>query len=208
MKEYCSNASNLNKSNALGVLGGTFDPIHTGHVTMAKAARRVFSLEFTIILVAADPPHKRASASVEDRLSMAALALEGEDGLRLSALEASRPGQTYTVDSLRALKKLYPGKRLCYIIGSDTLGDLPTWREAGEVTRLCEFIVFHRKGARPGSFEEVKAALPELRLRFLEVEIMDISSTRIRELAGAGAPLTGLVSPKVEAYIRRNGLYR
>ncbi len=207
MKEFRINMSNsYHLDAAIGVLGGTFDPIHAGHVAMAQAARRVFSLERTLLLVASDPPHKRACAGVEDRLNMAALALEDEEGLELSALEVNRPGRTYTVESLRALKELYPDKRLCYIIGSDTLRDLPTWREASEVTRLCDFIVFHRAGVRPPA-EEVKAVLPELRLHFSELGILDVSSTRIRDLAKSGAPLSGLVSPKVEAYIRRRGLY-
>ncbi len=123
-------------------------------------------------------------------------------------MEANRPGQTYTIDSLRALKRVYPEKRLCYIIGSDTLFDLPTWREAHEVTRLCEFIVFRRAGARPGSTDELLAVLPELRLHFAEFEVMDVSSSRIRGLVQAGAPLKGLVNEKVEAYIRAKGLYR
>ncbi len=208
MKEFSANASNfLRLGSGLGVLGGTFDPIHNGHIAMAQAARRAFSLERTILLVASDPPHKRAAASVEDRLKMAALALEGEEGLELSALEADRPGPTYTVESLRRLKELYPGKRLYYIIGSDTLYDLPTWREANEVTRLCEFIVFFRAGSRMDSRENVLAALPGLKLHFSELEILDVSSTAIRNMAKTGAPLSGLVGKKVEAYIRENGLY-
>ena len=208
MKEFSTNASNFLRLDAgLGVLGGTFDPIHNGHIAMAQAARSVFSLERTILLVASDPPHKRAAASIQDRLKMAALALENEDGLELSSLEADRPGPTYTVDSLRALRGLYPGKRLYYIIGSDTLYDLPTWREASEVTRLCEFIVFCRAGKRQDSTKMVLAALPELRLHFSELDILDVSSTTIRELAKIGAPLNGLVDKKVEAYIRDNGLY-
>ena len=209
MKEFSTNASNfLRLDGALGVLGGTFDPIHNGHVAMAQAAKQAFSLERTILLVASDPPHKRAAASVQDRLHMAALALENEDRLELSSLEANRPGQTYTVESLRALKRLYSEKRLCYIIGSDTLYDLPTWREASAVTRLCEFIVFCRAGAGLASMDRVLAALPELRLHILGLEIPNISSTMIRELAKIGAPLTRLVNEKVESYIRENGLYR
>ncbi len=209
MKEFSTNASNfLSLGAAIGVLGGTFDPIHNGHVAMAKVARLVFSLERTVLLVASDPPHKRASASVQDRLNMAALALENEDGLELSALEANRTGPTYTVESLRILKRLYPGKRLLYIIGSDTLYDLPTWREASEVTRLCEFIVFCRAGSNPDSIDGVLAVLPELRLHFSDREILDVSSTTVRSLAKSGAPLTDLVDKKVEAYIRKKGLYR
>ncbi len=209
MKEFSINASNfLRLDSGLGVLGGTFDPIHNGHTAMAQAARRVFSLERTILLVASNPPHKRTAASVQDRLNMAALALEDEEGLELSAMEADRPGPTYTVESLRSLKILFPGQRLYYIIGSDTLYDLPTWREANEVTRLCEFIVFCRAGCRTDSSETVLAALPELRLHFSELEILDVSSTTIRNRAKTGATLSGLVRPKVEAYIRANGLYR
>lgn len=206
MKENGGIVSNHLQSGALGILGGTFDPVHLGHMQMAKAALNCFGLERVILLVSADPPHKRAAASVTERLEMAEIALDGEDKLELSSLEAKRPGRTYTIESLEALKRLYPDKRLMYIIGSDTLGDLPTWKRASDVAKLCEFIVFHRTGGEKDS-SKVLAVLPELKLNFAQLDILDVSSTRIRAFVKNGESLSGLVCPGVEAYIRNNGLY-
>lgn len=191
----------------LGVLGGTFDPIHVGHVAMARQAAREFSLESVIVLPASDPPHKSAHASVQHRLAMAALALENEPGLMLSTLEADRPGKTFTVESLKRLREMYSGKRLYYIIGSDTLLELPSWRSAGEVTRLCDFIVFYRHGAELSRARGVQAELPGLSFHFAKLDVPNVSSTEIRARARSGAPLRSLVCPAVEVYITQNGLY-
>ena len=130
----------------LGIMGGTFDPIHIGHVAIARLACREAGLDRVIFLPDGDPPHKTPRAGGEHRLMMARLATAGEERFAVSDMELRRPGRTYTVDSLTALSAAYPGYELHYIIGSDTLFQFPTWKTAEKVARLCRMVVAPRPG--------------------------------------------------------------
>ena len=196
----------------LGVLGGSFNPIHNAHLAIAERAMEAFALEKVLFLPAGNPPHKPESlADKRSRLRMVELAVEGRPGFEVCDLEVAREGVTYTVDTLRELRALWPGARLWYIIGADTLLELHTWREPEAVFALCGFIVCARPGWTDG---EAKECAKRLRaqgadIRFLHMPGMDISSTRVRESVGRGeAGAEALVSPAVWAYLRANPLYR
>lgn len=195
----------------IGILGGRFDPVHFGHIAIAKEAREQYNLDTVLLLVAKDPPHKPTHASAQARYEMAELAA-GEEGLECSRIELDRAGTTYSVDSLRLLRAQYgPDAALFYIIGADTLLQLPSWKQFDEVSRLCDFIVFYRPGE---DTERVTLKARELRARFGESVLFagiagpDISSTAIRERIRDNLPLSGCVCAPVERYIHAHGLYR
>lgn len=184
---------------AIGLLGGSFNPIHIGHIAMAEAAVRALSLEQMILMPAGDPPHKpEGVADKWDRLAMARLACEGR--FAVSAMEAERPGKTYTVDTLLALKEQFPGRPIVMLIGADTLREIAGWKDARRVFSLCTFAVFGRGDEAPGD-------VPFAVTTRMEAEIPDISATQIRTRVHAGLPLCGLVPPRVEDYIGQKRLY-
>jgi len=182
----------------IGILGGTLDPVHLGHLALLRAAREQMSLDEAVLMPAGDPPHKRCHVRAEDRLQMAVLAAAGE--FAVSDAEVLRPGTTYTVDTLRRIRSERPGWDIVYVIGSDTLPNLLTWRDYREVFRMCSFAAARRKDCAD---EVPEGAL----VRWLDGDIPDISSTHIRERAAVRAPLADMVSAPVERHIRTRGLY-
>lgn len=192
-------------------MGGSFNPIHLGHLNMGRAALDCGVVEQVLFLPSGNPPHKRAG--LEDkahRLAMVRLAVEGEAGMDACAEEIEREGVIYTVDTLAILDEKMPGCRFHYLIGADTLRVLHTWRRAEDVIRLCAFLVV----MRPGEDEaRVMGAARHWRalgadISFLPAKLMDISSTEIRSRLKDGRTLEGLVPEKVEGYIRQHGLYQ
>ena len=195
----------------IGLMGGSFNPIHCGHLNMGRAALECGAVEQVLFLPSGNPPHKRAG--LEDklhRLAMARLAVAGEAGMDICTEEIDRQGVIYTVDTLTILHEKMPDCRFHYLIGADTLCVLHTWRRAEDVIGLCAFLVV----MRPGEDEaQVKAAAQRWRekgaeISFLPARMMDISSTQIRERLSKNQPLGDLVPEAVEAYIRENGLYQ
>ncbi len=178
---------------------------------MGRAALESGLVEQVLFLPSGNPPHKRAG--LEDkahRLAMARLAVDGEAGMEICTEEIDREGVIYTVDTLTILREKMPGCRFHYLIGADTLCVLHTWRRAEDVIRLCAFLVVMRPGEEE---DKVLAAAERWRamgadISFLPARMMDISSTEIRARLEAGQRLCGLVPPKVEDYIRLNGLYQ
>ena len=195
----------------IGVMGGSFNPIHCGHLNLARTALALSMVDRVLLLPSGNPPHKRAGlADKLDRLNMVSLAAMGEENMEVCREEVDREGVIYTVDTLRILGERMPGCRFYYLIGADTLRTLHTWRRPEEVIRLCTLLV----AARPG---EEAADLPRLMahwrslgadVQVLPCDLVDVSSTEIRERLAAGLPLAGLVPPAVEAYIRAHGLYQ
>ncbi|MDI9520530.1 MAG: nicotinate-nucleotide adenylyltransferase [Bacillota bacterium] len=194
----------------LGIMGGTFDPIHSGHVEIAKIAMEEAGLHKVVFLPDGDPPHKDSVTRGEDRLNMVKLAIADFPGFIASDMELKRKGTTYTVDTLLELKNQDEDTDLFYIVGSDTLRLFPTWKSAGQVASLCRMLVAPRPGDNAAEtlwfanklfhdFGLIAAVLS----RFGP----DISSTDIREAVKAGRSLTGLVPLQVEDYIREKGLY-
>ncbi len=199
-------------SQRIGILGGTFNPIHTAHTQAALAVRSQFALQEVLILPSGVPPHKPAVAGAHHRLAMCHLAADGLEGVRVSDMEVLREGVTYTVDTLRALKARYLAHTVFfYIIGADTLSEIITWKESGEVVKLCEFVALYRPGVSKDMDmlrEDFLAQFPEAKLHVAQFDGMNISSSDIRARIAMGLPADGLICPEVQEYIRMNGLYQ
>ncbi len=195
----------------LGVFGGTFDPPHFGHLALARAARDALALTEVLWAVAADPPHKRGQvrtpAAIRVRLVQAAIA--GEPGMRLSRVDLDRPGPHYSVDAVAILATDHPGAELVFVIGGDSLRDLPTWHRPQELIRRCRLGVLRRPGAT-FDLETLEVAIPGLtqRIDFIDAPPVPESSRAIRARAAAGESLEGLVPAPVAALIADEGLYR
>jgi nicotinate-nucleotide adenylyltransferase len=195
----------------LGVLGGTFDPIHFGHLDAAEAARAALSLDEILVVPSHDPPHRPVDphATPFHRFAMAALAATGRPGYRVSDMELVREGASYTVDTLRALQRQgWSASQLFFILGSDAFAEVATWREYPRVLDEANFVVIARSGVTP---EEAVARNPELSGRpgiiLLNADTRDVSSTLIRQRLRAGQPIDDLVPPAVAGHILAHHLY-
>lgn len=192
----------------IGIMGGSFNPIHDRHIELAICARNEQKLDRVIFLPTGNPPHKREGlADAQHRFEMTRLALSGLAGFTASRMELDREGVIYTVDTLSRLQKQMPSAEWYYIIGEDTLFDLPNWRKPDKVFTLCQFLVCCRSSQKLDDRPEVKALQARgAKFRFLSLAPRDISATAIREaLARGEAPAD--VKPQVLEYIRIMGLY-
>lgn len=185
----------------VGLMGGTFDPIHVGHLAIAVEARRALGLDEVVFVPAGRPWQKAAVAPAADRLAMTHLAVDGVEGCRVSAIEVDREGPTYTVDTLRALHAEDPEAEVWLLLGADALAGLESWREPDEIARLARIAVAARSGNAPRA-DAVGAAVTVLQL-----EPVEVSSREIRARLARGESVQGLVPAEVEAYIRAHGLY-
>lgn len=168
----------------IGILGGTFDPIHSGHIRMAQAARNAAKLDRVLILPSGDPPHKHDITPAEDRWRMICAATAQQEGLEPCRLELDRPGRTYTVDTLTMMKQQFPKAELFYIIGADTLMELHNWFCFQTVLSLCTFLVCPRTcSATPAELAEERRRLTAMGGSFqtVDVEPVTVSSTEIRQ---------------------------
>lgn len=190
-------------------MGGTFDPVHLGHVAMAEAAARCAGLDRVLLIPASQPPHRSAAtAPAADRLEMCRLAAAGHPALDVSDIELRRPGPSYTVDTLRALAAERPEDELYLVLGWDAARELGAWRSPGAVISLARLVVVTRPGyARPGRADLAAAGIDPDRALLCDTRTPDVESTDIRRLAETGGSLAGLVDPAVEAYLRRHRLY-
>jgi nicotinate-nucleotide adenylyltransferase len=190
----------------LGVLGGSFNPVHLAHLHVARLAREAGGLDEVLFVPAARPPHKAAAAlaPAPHRLAMLQLALEGESEFALCDIELHRDGPRYTVETLDTLARSYPGRRLTFIMGLDSLADLPGWRDPERILESHAVIAVDRPGLDP------KAVDPGLagRVRIVTGNPLAISSTRVRERVAAGRSIRELVPHGVDTYIAEHGLYR
>lgn len=186
----------------LGIFGGSFNPIHRAHVRIAQTAARQLELDKVLIIPAYHTPLKDPDhlAPARDRLRMARLAVRGIRRLAVSDIEFRRRGTSYTIDTLRALRRKYPHAELFLIIGGDMAERLPQWRKWREIARLVTFAVV----ARPGSRIQMPLGCRFVRLQFTPV---DVSATEIRRRVRAGRSIDKLVAPAVARYIRRHRLY-
>lgn len=194
----------------VGIMGGTLDPVHNGHLQIAQAVRKACGLDGLVLLPAGDPPHKRRESDKWDRLEMARLAAQNQPEMRVSEIEVLRQGTTYTVDTLNQLNRDFPGVEWVYIIGADTVGVLESWRSFDQVAAKCSFAAVGRPGfdaARARAHAKELETRWGARIIYLEVEGPDISSTDIRNRVAEGRSIAGLAPEAVEAYIRDKGLY-
>lgn len=205
----------LNHSPRLGVFGGTFNPVHMGHLIMAQDALEAFDLSKVIFVPCAQPPHKPARdlASASHRLAMLKAALEGDLRFEVSDIELQRGGISYTVDTMRAVAAEHPGVELFFIIGADSLPELHLWRDIEALLALCRIITI----ARPGvDLEALKAGALKLRepwpaRLYADIRLghlVDVSSTDVRYRAAEGMSIRYLVPPEVDMYIAEHSLYR
>ena len=192
----------------VGIMGGTLDPVHIGHIQVAQRARGYLNLDRVMLLPAGDPPHKIPPTSKEDRLEMARLAAQDCEGIFACGLEVLRPGVTYTVDTMRELIEANPSTQWFYLVGADTLDVLDSWRNFGEIARMCTFAVFGR-GQEAASVVKMRALEAQYGARFavLPFHGPDISSTQIRRCVAEGEDISDLVPGAVEEYIAQKGLY-
>ena len=192
-------------------MGGTFDPIHVGHLILAEQARERFGLEKVLFVTAATPPHKLAEpvSDVADRLEMTRLAVADNDLFECSTIEIERGGPSYTIDTVKRVVELYgPGAEVYLLIGADEGRDLMKWREPYEIQRLAKIVVANRPGL---PVSDVIGILPEefaSGITPLEMPGVDISSTDLRERVRSGRSVRYLVPRAVEEYIWSKGLYR
>jgi nicotinate-nucleotide adenylyltransferase len=205
---------------SIGILGGTFNPPHLGHLALARSAREEFGLERVLLMPAHSAPHKRVEGDPgpQERLKMCRLAVGDEAGLAVCGLEIERGGPSYTVDTLRAIHASHEEAELTFIVGADMARTLPRWREPDALLELASLAVAEREDA---GREDVLRALAPLRrnvggdvserpgdVEFLKMGMVEISSSMVRERVAAGEPVGELVGPVVATYIAEHGLYR
>jgi nicotinate-nucleotide adenylyltransferase len=194
----------------LGIFGGSFDPVHIGHLRLAEEAREQAGLDRVLFVPTQVSPFKvgRTQTPAELRLAMLELATADHSAFAVSDTEVRRPGPSYTVDTLRELSEAFPGTELFFITGTDAVRDLPKWHEPEAVLRLAQFLVSVRPGVQK---EEVLASLPdawELRVAFIEMPGLDISSTYLREQLRAGRSVRYLLPRVVEEYVLAHSVYK
>jgi nicotinate-nucleotide adenylyltransferase len=201
------------RARKVGILGGTFDPPHIGHLWLATLAAGGLGLGHVLLMPAARPPHKgrRAISNAADRVMMTRLAIGGDPGLDLSLVEMERPGPSYTIDSLAQLRAhLGDEVGLVLIMAADSFAEIDTWREPDRLLELAEWAV----GPRPGTLMPDRDALHDRygarasRIHLLEGPSLDVSSSEIRARVAAGRPIRYLVPRAVEELIVSRGLYR
>lgn len=206
----------------VGVFGGTFDPVHCGHLRTVLELKTALGLDEVLVIPCGQPPHRPPPvASANARLQMLAAALADLDGMRVDARELSRDGPSYTVDTLDSLKKESPGATLCLLLGSDAFAGLESWHRWQDLSALCHIVV----ARRPGITRAVPAGLQALvsaaegtsevlrqqsagRIVFCETSQLDVSSSHLRAQAAAGLSLRWLVPENVERLIEEYAWYR
>jgi nicotinate-nucleotide adenylyltransferase len=198
----------------LGIYGGSFDPVHYGHLLLAECCREALRLDEVWLIPAAVPPHKqdRQRASGKARLEMLELALSGHEQLRASALELDRGGVSYTVDTLETIHQQQPDAALFLLMGADSLNDLPTWRAPSRICELAVPAVVCRGGAPSPDFAVLAPLvsaerLEEIRAAQVRMPLIELSSTDIRQRAATGRSLRYRMPRAVEKYIETQRLY-
>lgn len=200
----------------IALLGGAFDPPHLGHLAVARAVRDTRGLDRVDLLVSAQSPHragKHNHADAGDRAAMARLAVEDDPGLGVEECELARPGPSYSIDTIRQLRRERPANQYSFIIGADMVLDLPRWREIRELLDLVEFIPVLRPGFDAAVFAQVepalgKACVARLRAAHVDVPLVEVSSTAVRAAVAAGESIEAMVPPAVARYIYAKRLYR
>jgi len=212
----------------IGLFGGTFDPVHNGHLRAARLVQKRFGLDRIFFVPSAIPPHKARPdmAPARDRLGMTALAVAGRGDWTASPVELRAGGPSYSIRTIETMRRRFPRARLFFIVGADAFLEIKTWREWARVLRSCAFIVMTRPGFRlaaaagvlgPAWKDALRRVVPGGRLSdrefdppavfFLPIAALPVSSTRIRARARDGRSLAGLVPRAVADHIRTKGLY-
>jgi nicotinate-nucleotide adenylyltransferase len=193
-----------------GILGGTFDPVHNGHLAAARQLVDAAGLDTVWLLPNAQPTHRSAMpiASAPDRMRMVELAVAGQPGLAASSIEVERGGVSYTVDTVRQLIRQFPNLRFALLLGSDAALNIRSWHEADTLLKDADLVIFNRPGVSvaPQTFHDL--GFPPARTRIVHIDTPAISAHQVRDRLARGAPIVDLVPAEVATYIESRGLYR
>ena len=217
---------------SVGLLGGTFNPIHNGHVAIARQAREVLTLDRVVLIPTGDPPHKPHEnlAAAKDRFEMVRLAIASDPSLSISDVEVRRSGKSYTIDTIRLLQQEYgPEARLFFLIGLDAFLEFPTWRDPATLLTLCSFVVLSRPGLSFQALSGLPLIPPILQASLVELDAgrslrldvpvgaqsliclrlppNSVSASDIRARIAQGVPTANLLPPVVESYILQHHIY-
>jgi nicotinate-nucleotide adenylyltransferase len=196
----------------IALLGGTFNPVHLGHLLIAENARNALGLDKVLLIPCSQPPHKCANhlVAASHRLKMLQLAIAGKNGLEISDLEIKRGGTSYTIETLEQLQRLHPQDQLSVIVGSDLFSDVGLWRRFSDIVKIAEFLVMERPGSKlttpPSSVSADE--LPHLRFKVFTGPSVQISSSDIRRDIKDGKNVSHLLPSPVYDYIEQEKLYR
>ncbi|MBN1680372.1 MAG: nicotinate (nicotinamide) nucleotide adenylyltransferase [Anaerolineae bacterium] len=204
--------SNHHSVTRLGIYGGTFDPPHLGHLILAETAADCLNLSRVLFVPAADPPHKAAASirtPAHHRHAMVERAIAGNIRFAVSRVDMDRPGPHYSVDMLRLLHKLYPSAALFFLIGADSLHDLPTWHRPADLIQLADLGVMKRVSVEP-DLNELERHIPGIsrRVQWIDAPLIEISATDLARQIAAGYSTRYRLPDAVRAYINEHGLYR
>ncbi len=205
----------MNKGNLqrIGIMGGTFDPIHFGHLVLAETVRESMKLDRILFIPTGDPPHKQDQSvtSAEQRMEMVELAIGDNPDFLCSDMEVERQGYSYTVDTLERLREEYgDGCQLFFITGADAIIEILSWKNVERISELCTFVAAARPGTDREKLSDFMEDLPGYlhnKVHVTQVPALQISSTAIREKSAAGKTIRYLLPANVERYILENGLY-
>jgi nicotinate-nucleotide adenylyltransferase len=193
----------------IGLLGGTFDPIHTGHLDVARAAQRALDLTYLHIIAANVPPHRtQPIASNFHRFAMTALAVSGVKGWRASDLELRMPAPSYTSQTLKQFhERGYAPEELYFILGADAFRDIHQWHDYPQILDAAHFVVVSRPGFPAGEVRLESQAYKSDLIILIDEPTADVSSSAIRQARASGQPIDGMVPPIVQQHIEQHGLY-
>lgn len=196
----------------IGIFGGTFDPPHLGHLILAQEARFQLNLERLLWVLTAVPPHKldEPISSLDDRLAMVRLAIRDEPAFELSRIEIDRAGPHYTLDTLKLLAEQNPEAELTFLIGGDSLHDLPTWHCPIDLVAACDQIGVMRRPSDSVDLSALEKQIPGLRtkVRFIDAPLLEIASREIRQRASEEQPFRYYLLPAVYDYVTEHNLYQ
>jgi nicotinate-nucleotide adenylyltransferase len=197
---------------AIGVFGGTFDPPHLGHLILAAEAHAQLALDRLLWVLTPDPPHKREQsiAPLEHRLAMIKLAIAGDPQFELSNVDLARPGPHYAVYTINILAGQNPAAKLIYLMGGDSLRDLPTWHRPADFIAACQLIGVMRRPGDAINLPGLETQFPGLtaKVRFVEAPLIDIAAHAIRARIAGGRPFRYFLPSEVYKYIQKHNLYR
>lgn len=195
----------------IGIFGGTFDPPHIGHLVIADQALTQLKLDEVWFMPAGQPPHKLNNdvSAAQHRVEMTRLAIAGHAGFTLSTFDIDRPGPHYSSKAIELLEQRHPQHDWCFIMGADSLDDLPKWHEPQRLIALATLAVAGRPGAHP-DLVKIERDVPGIsaRVQWVDAPLVDLSSTQLRKMVHAGASLRYLVPDAVIDYIQQHSLYR
>lgn len=195
----------------VGIMGGSFNPIHQGHLIVANEVLNIYNLHEIIFVPAGNPPHKNGlQTSPWDRYLMAHLATVSNDKFSVSDIEIKRTEKSYTINTIKQFKEIYPDTDFYFITGTDAVLELPSWYEPEKLLKLCKFVAVSRPGTEKGIEEKIKDIMETLKgdIELLQVPMLQISSTDIRERIKKGISAKYMLPESVEQYIVKNNLYR